>query len=65
MSVQNDHQVSQSHAEDAWADQGSDFVLITEGKPPPRIEMARERLLICRLYRACCEQLPTIMARNL
>jgi hypothetical protein len=50
MSVQNDHQLSQSHAEDAWADQGSDFVLITEGKPPPRIEMARERLLICRLY---------------
>jgi hypothetical protein len=24
--------------------------LITEGKPPPRIELARERLLICRLY---------------
>jgi CRP-like cAMP-binding protein len=24
--------------------------LIAEGKPPPRIELARERLLICRLY---------------
>jgi DNA-binding MarR family transcriptional regulator len=24
--------------------------LIAEGKPPPRIEVARERMLICRLY---------------
>jgi hypothetical protein len=37
-------------AEDAWVDHGSDFVLIEEGKPPPRIELARERLLISRLY---------------
>jgi len=29
---------------------GSDFVLIAEGKPPPRIALARERMLICRLY---------------
>ena len=50
MSVQNDHQVSHSQAEDAWTDYGSDFVLIAEGKPPPRIELARERMLICRLY---------------
>jgi DNA-binding MarR family transcriptional regulator len=50
MSVQNDHQVSHSQAEGAWTDYGSDFVLIAEGKPPPRIELARERLLICRLY---------------
>jgi CRP-like cAMP-binding protein len=50
MSVQNDHEVSQSQAEDAWTDYGSDFVLIAEGKPPPRIELARERMLICRLY---------------
>jgi hypothetical protein len=50
MSVQNDEQVSHPHAEDAWADQGSDFVLVAESKPPPRIELARERLLICRLY---------------
>ena len=28
----------------------SDFVLIADGKPPPRIELARERLLIWRLY---------------
>jgi DNA-binding MarR family transcriptional regulator len=50
MSVQTEHQVSRSQAEDAWTDYGSDFVLIDEGKPPPRIELARERMLICRLY---------------
>ena len=50
MSVQNDHQVSRSQAEDAWTDHGSEFVLIAEGKPPSRIELARERMLICRLY---------------
>ena len=50
MSVQNEHRVSQPQAEDAWTDHGSDFVLTTEGKPPPRIELAKERLLICRLY---------------
>src|SRR5262249_368438 len=33
-----------------WADHGSDFVLISEGRPPSRIELARERMLICRLY---------------
>jgi hypothetical protein len=48
MSVQNEHQVSHPQPDDA--DYGSDFVLIAEGKPPPRIELARERLLICRLY---------------
>jgi hypothetical protein len=49
MSVQNNHEVSQSQAED-WTDYGSNFVLKAEGKPPPRIELARERMLICRLY---------------
>jgi hypothetical protein len=49
MLIQNDHQVSHSQAEDAWMDHGS-FVMITEGKPPPRIELAKERMLICRLY---------------
>ena len=34
----------------AWADQASDFVLIAERKPPSRIELASERMLICRLY---------------
>jgi len=46
MSVKNDHELSHSQAEDAWTDYGSDFVLIAEGKPPPRIELARERMLI-------------------
>jgi hypothetical protein len=55
MSVQKDHQASRSqnempHDAHAWADHGSDFVLIAEGKPPPRIELARERMLICPLY---------------
>jgi hypothetical protein len=34
----------------ARADESSDFVLVAEGKPPPRIALARERMLICRLY---------------
>jgi DNA-binding MarR family transcriptional regulator len=50
MSVQNDHQVSRSQAEDPWSDQGSEFVLVAQGRPPPRIELAKERMLICRLY---------------
>ena len=50
MSVQTEHQVSHSQADDAWTDYASAFVLIAEGKPPPRIELARERMLICRLY---------------
>ena len=52
MSVQNDYQ-SQSEEYDAtkaWRDGYFDFVLIEEGKPPARIELARERMLICRLY---------------
>ncbi len=53
MSVQNDNQASWSPNEaqnDALAWEGSDFVLVAEGKPPPRIAQARERMLICRLY---------------
>ena len=55
MSVSSDNQEPWPQAEahnDApvWADHGSDFVLIAEGKPPSRIELARERMLICRLY---------------
>jgi DNA-binding MarR family transcriptional regulator len=55
MSVQNQHQASWSQSETpadahAWADAASDFILVAEGKPPSRIELARERMLICRLY---------------
>ena len=51
----NDHQGSRSQNEvrddvNTWVHQGSDFVLIAEGKPPPRIAQARERMLVCRLY---------------
>jgi hypothetical protein len=55
MSVQNDKQAlwsqDETHNEEhAFQDQTSDFVLIEEGKPPSRIELARERMLISRLY---------------
>jgi hypothetical protein len=48
MSVPSDNQTSSPQAEahndaQVWADQSSDFVLIAEGKPPSRIELARER----------------------
>jgi biotin operon repressor len=41
MDLHKDHKASQTHA---------DFVLIDEILPPPRIELARERMLMCRLY---------------
>jgi len=55
MSVQNDNQGPWSPNEThnpahAWADQSPDFVLVADGKPPPRIALARERMLISRLY---------------
>ena len=55
MAIQNEGQALPAQHEahnstHASADHGSDFVLIAEGKPPPRIALARERMLICRLY---------------
>src|SRR5262245_66648099 len=42
---------SESHAgSHDWRGPGSDFVLVEERQPPPRIELARERMLMCRLY---------------
>jgi hypothetical protein len=52
MSVQNDKQDLWSQDETQSGEhafQGSDFVLIEDGKPPSRIELARERMLISRL----------------
>jgi DNA-binding MarR family transcriptional regulator len=52
-SVPNESEASWSQDEaqaHAWDYQHSDFVLIAQGKPPSRIELARERMLICRLY---------------
>ena len=34
----------------SFIDHNSDFVLVDETRPPSRIELARERMLICRLY---------------
>jgi DNA-binding HxlR family transcriptional regulator len=34
----------------AWAHLGEDFVMLDEIKPPPRIALARERMLMSRLY---------------
>jgi DNA-binding MarR family transcriptional regulator len=53
MSVPSDNQESWPQAEahdDLWAEHGSDFILIAEGKPPSRIELGRERMLVSRLY---------------
>ena len=53
MSVPSDNQESWQHAEahdDLWPDRGSDFILIAEGRPPSRIELGRERMLVSRLY---------------
>src|SRR5215471_2102594 len=51
MSIQNEVQASRPRHETLdWVDHGSDFILIAEGKPPSRIALARERMLICRLY---------------
>ena len=51
MSIPNEVQASapQYNTID-WVDHGSDFILIAEGKPPSRIALGRERMLICRLY---------------
>jgi hypothetical protein len=41
---------NEAHNDDAWKHPGSDFLLVAEGKSPPRIELAREPMLISRLY---------------
>jgi hypothetical protein len=55
MSVQNNDpalwpQDDAHRGEYLFQDGGSAFVLIEERKPPPRIALARERMLISRLY---------------
>jgi predicted ArsR family transcriptional regulator len=55
MAVHNDHRASQAPSDEHGAahasrDLGADFVLIEDVRPPPRIELARERMLMCRLY---------------
>jgi DNA-binding MarR family transcriptional regulator len=42
---------SEQHTERfVWPESASDFVMMPDIKPPPRIELARERMLMCRLY---------------
>ena len=55
MGIHKDHRSLQTSSEehidaDTWQDPGSDFVLVQEVQPPRRIELARERMLMCRLY---------------
>jgi DNA-binding MarR family transcriptional regulator len=51
MSIPNEDQASGAQYDTIhWVDHGSDFILIAEGKPPSRIALARERMLVCRLY---------------
>jgi len=58
MADHNHHRAPQAQGEDhveahPWRDLDfglGDFVLIPDVQPPPRIELARERMLMCRLY---------------
>jgi hypothetical protein len=51
MSILDEARASGSrHGTIDWVDHGSDFILVPDGKPPSRIALARERMLICRLY---------------
>jgi CRP-like cAMP-binding protein len=55
MSEQHSRQTSLSHDErqnvpHASEEHGSGFLLVAENKPPSRIELARERMLVSRLY---------------
>lgn len=50
-----DHRSSQAQGEQhsgsrAWAHLGPDFVVIEDAKPSSRIALARERMLLCRMY---------------
>jgi len=49
------HRATQTHEAPhadvhAWAHLGDDFVVLDEARPPPRIALARERMLMSRLY---------------
>jgi DNA-binding MarR family transcriptional regulator len=53
MAIHQDHRATRHRSEQhieahAWGDRG--FVLVRDVQPPPRIELARERMLVCRLY---------------
>jgi IclR helix-turn-helix domain len=50
--ISNRYQSSSAEADDgaAWENVAPDFVLLDDVKPPQRIELARERMLLSRLY---------------
>ena len=50
MSIENEDRPRSETHDDVRTEFGSDFVLMAEGKPPSRIALARERMLISRLY---------------
>jgi len=51
MAIHHDHRGVWAQSEElASGNRSSDFVLIQEVRPPPRIELVRERMLMCRLY---------------
>jgi hypothetical protein len=54
MEIHKDNQSGNSHAkhngEHLRRERGADFVMVDDFHPPPRIELARERMLMCRLY---------------
>jgi len=53
MEILKDHPASRAHKHPgahAGRERGADFLLVDEIHPPPRIELARERMVMCRLY---------------
>jgi hypothetical protein len=55
MAIRSDDQILLTVSEEdveahAWQDLGDDFVMVPDARPPPRIEMGRERMLMSRLY---------------
>jgi DNA-binding MarR family transcriptional regulator len=57
MSIENEDQPRREAHDDVRTDFGADFVLIAEGKPPSRIALARDRMLIRRLYVALLQSI--------
>jgi len=43
-------QEAEPSAKQPWAHLGPDFVMMEDVKPPQRIALARERMLMCRMY---------------
>ncbi|WP_161491864.1 helix-turn-helix domain-containing protein [Bradyrhizobium centrolobii] len=50
MALQDHSDKSDSAEPSKWTAAGEEFVLLDAAKPPTRIEMARERMLLSRLY---------------